>query len=93
MLQGECDPMSVSPQPLAVRFDENMMWVDLEDGRTLGVPLTWFPRLFHATPELRDDFFLSPSGIHWDEIDEDISVASLMAGRGDMTPNVREVAE
>ena len=37
----------------AVRFDEHMMWVDLTDGRTLGVPLAWFPRLLRASPEAR----------------------------------------
>jgi Protein of unknown function (DUF2442) len=36
----------------AVRFDDNSMWVDLSDGRTLGIPLVWFPRLLHATPQL-----------------------------------------
>ena len=87
------EPMSVSPEPLAVRFDENMMWVDLEDGRTLGIPLAWFPRLFHATPKQREDLFLSRCGIHWDEIDEDISIAGLIAGRGDMTRSVRQAAE
>jgi Protein of unknown function (DUF2442) len=79
------DPMAVSPEPLAVRFDKDSMWVDLEDGRTIGVPLSWFPRLSRATPEQRNDCELSPSGLHWDEIDEDISVAGLLAGRGDMT--------
>lgn len=87
------DPMSKSPEPLAVRFDENMMWVDLEDGRTLGIPLARFPRLFHATPEQREDFFLSRCGIHWDEIDENISIAGLIAGRGDMTNPLRQAAE
>ena len=69
------------------------MWVDLEDGRTLGVPLAWFPRLFHATPAQRTEFFLSPSGIHWDEIDEDISIAGLLAGYGDMTKPMQQAAE
>jgi len=59
------------------------MWVELEDGRTLGVPLIWFPRLLHGTTEQRQDFFLSPSGLHWDELDEDISIEGLLAGRGD----------
>ena len=85
--------MSFSPKPLSVRFDESKMWVDLEDGRTMGIPLAWFPRLFHATPEQRLDFFLSRSGIHWDEIDEDISVAGLIAGRSDMTRTTRQVVE
>jgi Protein of unknown function (DUF2442) len=77
--------MANSPEPLAVRFDDALMWVDLEDGRTLGVPLVWFPRLFHATPAQRNDYELSPSELHWDEIDEDISIAGLLAGRRDMT--------
>src|SRR5690348_5716923 len=81
------------PEPMAVRFDEDSFWVDLEDGRTLGVPLAWFPRLPHATPEQRAAFFLSPGGIHWEGIDEDISIAGLLAGRGDMTHLHRQAAE
>jgi len=61
------------------------MHVDLSDGRTLGVPLAWFPRLFHATREQRQAYRLSSRGLHWEEIDEDISVAGLLAGRGDET--------
>jgi len=74
-----------SPEPVAVRFDADSFWVDLEDGRTLGIPLVWFPRLLNGTAELRDKFFLSPDGIHWGELDEDISIAGLLAGRGDQT--------
>jgi hypothetical protein len=69
----------------AVRFDEHSMWVDLSDGRTIGVPLAWFPRLLRATPAQRENVELSRVGLHWEEIDEDISVAGLLAGRGDMT--------
>ena len=86
------EPMSISPEPLDVRFDDNMMWVDIEDGRTLGIPLAWFPRLAHATPKQRLGFELSRCGIHWDEIDEDISIAGLIAGRGDMTHPVKSAA-
>ncbi len=68
-----------------VRFDDNSMWVDLSDGRTIGVPLAWFPRLLHAKPEQRQKCELSANGIHWDELNEDISVAGLLAGRGDST--------
>lgn len=75
--------MTFSPKPLAVRFDDVSFWVELEDGRTLGIPLVWFPRLLHATSEARAKVELSPSGLHWDEIDEDISIAGLLAGRGD----------
>ncbi len=75
-----------------LRFDDDMMWVDLDDARTPGIPLVWFPRLLRATPEQRRDFFISPSGLHWDEIDEDISIAGLLAGRGDMTHPVKWAA-
>lgn len=77
--------MSISPEPTAIRFDEYSFWVDLSDGRTLGIPLAWFPRLLRATPTQRDAATLSPSGLHWEEIDEDISIAGLLAGRGDQT--------
>lgn len=83
--------MTFSPEPLAVRFDEHSFWVDLEDGRTLGVPLAWFPRLLHASPEARAKVELSRSGLHWEELDEDISIAGLLAGRGDAT-NPRKAA-
>jgi hypothetical protein len=69
----------------AMRFDGDAMWVELDDGRTLGVPLAWFPRLLHATSAQRAGVRISPSGLHWEELDEDISIAGLLAGRGDRT--------
>jgi hypothetical protein len=63
----------------AVRFDEHTMWVELTEGRTLGVPLAWFPRLLHATSAQREHVELSRIGLHWEELDEDISVAGLLA--------------
>ncbi len=77
--------MNISVSATSVRFDDAQMWVELSDGRTLGIPLAWYPRLFHGDPDQRDKFFITPSGIHWDELDEDISIAGLIAGRGDMT--------
>ena len=70
-----------------VWFDDYTMWVDLDDGRTLGIPLAWFPRLLDATPSQREEVRIGygGEGLHWEEIDEDISVAGLIAGRGDMT--------
>jgi hypothetical protein len=68
------------------------MWVDLSDGRMLGVPLAWFPRLLHATPEQREKVELSRVGLHWEHLDEDISVAGLLAGRGDMTKQTEHAA-
>lgn len=68
-----------------VRFDDNTMWVSLDDGRTLGVPLAWFPRLLVAPAAERQKFEISPGGIHWEMLDEDISIEGLLAGRGDRT--------
>lgn len=67
-----------------VTFDEDSMWVALSDGRTLGIPLAWFPRLLRASPTERLEVEISPFGLHWEALDEDISVAGLIAGRGDM---------
>lgn len=61
------------------------MWVDLSDGRTLGVPLAWFPRLLHASASQRETVTLSTRGLHWEELDEDILVEGLLAGLGDQT--------
>lgn len=75
--------MSISAKSL--RFDDDSMWIDLSDGRTLGIPLAWFPRLLYAKPEQRQRYEISGAGLHWEELDEDISVAGLLAGRGDQT--------
>ncbi|MFC0268871.1 DUF2442 domain-containing protein [Kushneria aurantia] len=75
--------MTTSPE--RVTFDADSFWVELNDGRTIGVPLAWFPRLLEATREQLEDYELSPRGIHWEALDEDISVAGLLAGRGDRT--------
>ena len=69
----------------SVHFDDDSMWVHLADGRVMAVPLAWFPRLLAATPEERAQFELSPRGIHWEGLDEDISIDGLLAGRGDLT--------
>lgn len=82
--------MSISAK--AVRFDEYNMWVTLSDARTLGVPLAWFPKLMHASPEQSKRFQLSVRGIHWDELDEDISVDGLIAGRSDITQRAHHAA-
>ena len=66
-----------------VRFDDDAMWGALVDGRVIGVPLAWFPRLLHATPTARAAVEISPFGLHWVALDEDITIAGLLAGRGD----------
>ena len=73
----------------ALRFDNDSMWLHLDDGRVLAVPLAWFPRLLAATPEQRAEFELSPCGIHWEGLDEDISIDGLLAGHGDLTHSRR----
>ena len=75
----------MSTSAKSVRFDDNSMWVDLSDGRVIAVPLAWFPRLLHATQQQRERVEFSPLGLHWEELDEDISVAGLLAGVGDLT--------
>ena len=75
--------MSISAT--SVKFDDDVMWVALTDGRTLGIPLAWFPRLLNATPLQRMQVEISRVGLHWEAPDEDISIAGLIAGRGDVT--------
>lgn len=77
--------MSTSVKATTVRFDDDTMWVDLSDGRTIGVPLAWFPRLLKATPAQREQVEIGNYGLHWEAIDEDVSVSGLLAGRGDQT--------
>lgn len=72
--------MNSLPEATNVRFDDDSMWVTLSDGRTLGVPLVWYPRLLAGSREMREDFFISPSGIHWDALDEDISIEGMLFG-------------
>lgn len=66
-----------------VRFDDANMWLSLSDGRTLGVPLTWFPRLLAAEPAQLERVEITPFGLHWEDLDEDISVPALLAGNRD----------
>jgi hypothetical protein len=67
----------------SVMFSEDSMTVNLDDGRTLSVPLAWYPRLLHGTREERAKYELigEGEGIHWPALDEDISVEGLLAGR------------
>ncbi|MBM4141513.1 MAG: DUF2442 domain-containing protein [Nitrospira sp.] len=70
------------PKAENVRVTKDTLSVDLSDGRTISVPLEWFPRLVYATPEERNNWRLigRGHGIHWEDIDEDISVEGLLAG-------------
>ena len=76
-------------RPLAkkVTFDDDNMWVILVDGRQLGVPLAYFPRLANAKASERKKYIISGGGVglHWEGLDEDISVSALLLGRVDQT--------
>jgi hypothetical protein len=76
-------------EPIAkkVSFNTNNMCIDLADGRKISIPLAYFPRLLHATAKQRDSFIISGGGrgLHWEAIDEDISVKGLVMGIGDVT--------
>jgi len=65
-----------------VHFTEDTLSVDMLDGRTITVPLAWYPRLLHATPEQRQNWQISGGGfgIHWPDIDEDLSTEGLLRG-------------
>jgi hypothetical protein len=71
------------PNAMGVTVNEETLSVDLNDGRTVSVPLMCFPRLIHAAPEERNNWRLigKGQGIHWEDIDEDISVEGLLAGK------------
>ncbi len=71
------------PVAETVAVTEDTLTVELSDGRSLSVPLAWFPRLVHATPTERKNWQLigRGQGIHWDTLDEDISIEGLFAGK------------
>ena len=71
------------PEAMIVAVTEDTLTAELSDGRTISVPLAWYPRLVHATPEERGNWALfgGGQGIHWPDLDEDISVENLLAGR------------
>lgn len=75
----------MNTSPKSVRFDADTLWVGLSDGRTIAAPLAWFPRLLSASPEQLAQVELSTGGLHWEALDEDISVAGLLAGQADLT--------
>ncbi len=66
----------------AIEFDNEMMHVSLIDGRIISVPIIWFPLLYEASSEQRRNYEIGGGGIslHWEQLDEDLSVANLMTG-------------
>jgi hypothetical protein len=79
--------LNFDPLAKSIKFDKDVMWVDLTDGRQLGVPLAYFPRLLYASPAEREKYIIGGGGkgLHWDDLDEDISVSGLLLGVGDRT--------
>lgn len=71
------------PNAERVTVTDDALSAELSDGRSITAPLAWFPRLVHATPRERSNFRLigRGQGIHWEELDEDISIEGLLAGR------------
>ena len=73
----------IRPCATNVDISENTINIELYDGRSLSVPLSWYPRLEHASPEERNTWELIGSGlgIHWPEIDEDVSIEAVISGK------------
>jgi hypothetical protein len=71
------------PNAIAVDITDEALTVELSDGRTVSTPVAWYPRLLHATTKERADweFIGKGEGIHWESLDEDISVEGILAGR------------
>lgn len=78
---------------LDVRCDEHSLIIGLMDGRTISAPLAWYPRLLHATPEARAHWETCGGGygIHWPEIDEDLSTEGLLRGAAAVGAETRAV--
>lgn len=81
--------MNFFPEPISVSFDDATMSVLLDDGRTITVPLAWYRRLTDARRDQLEAYELSPGGVHWDELDEDISIEGMMAARVTFAPAQR----
>jgi hypothetical protein len=67
--------------PTQVEFTSTELVVTLPDGRKIATPLEWYPRLLRASPRQRADFEIMPMGIHWPDLDEDLSIAGMLKGQ------------
>jgi Protein of unknown function (DUF2442) len=75
-------------EPQQVLCSDTELTVTLKDGRRITTPLWWYPRLLEATPKQRAHYELSPFGVHWPDLDEDLSVAGML--RGAKAPGAKE---
>lgn len=77
--------LHLETEPVVVRVDvaDDVLLAHLADGRSISVPLSWYPRLLHAAPEERRNYEIGGRGhgVHWPDLDEDISVQNLLEGR------------
>lgn len=83
-MNGIASVLTLAPsRVLAVRVTDDTLSVDLEDGRSISVPIGWYPRLMHATPAERANWRINGAGhgIHWPDLDEDLSVEGIVMGR------------
>lgn len=81
------DTLAYEDRVITVWFDDDNIWLGLEDGRQVSAPLAFYPRLLNATKEQRENYeFIGPGiGIHWEDLDEDLSVEGIVLGRKDRT--------
>ena len=82
-MNGMTSVVIAPPKAVDVQVTDDTLTVDLEDGRTISVPIGWFPRLAYGLPEERANFQISGAGrgIHWPELDEDIGIEGLLLGK------------
>lgn len=75
--------LKTEPRAMTITCSDDELHVSLKDGRTLSVPIAWFPRLAHASNAERAEYEIlgDGEGIHWPQVDEDISVAGLLSGQ------------
>lgn len=75
--------LTADAKAFKLTITEDTLAVDFNDGRTISVPLAWYPRLLHGTPEERNNWRLigDREGIHWPDLDEDISIENLLMGK------------
>lgn len=73
----------IVPDAMTIEATEDTLIAELSDGRVISVPLAWYPRLVHATPEERNNWELigTGQGVHWPDLDEDLSIEGFLAGR------------
>lgn len=78
----------LSNQPVNAHIDEKMLWVTLGDGRVIGTPLAWYPKLANATLEELGYVEFTEGGLHWENLDEDISIQEMLLGRSAFLPTL-----